>query len=316
MYGNPDWFMAEKRLTAFWNKEIIDRPCLQIFVDEPKAYYGEALPVLYPNAEHVAMAMGSSLEYASDTIWIHKSPGDICDLDFTDVSTEHEIIRQMADYFEHLCQASQGEYFIGFPHMGNPGDTLARMRGYENLCMDLYDHPEKCFELEEQILNIWKMCYDLLHGIITKYMPGSCGWLPAWHPGRCALIEFDFCAMISQEHFKRYLPYLIQRANHAEHAIYHLDGPDALKHLDALLDIKEIGFIQWEPGAGGGDILDWLPVMKKIQAADKGLYVSGGYHSIEKTKILLRELKPEGLMIPVWAPNIGEAERLLNRSAN
>jgi hypothetical protein len=31
-------------------------------------HYGEAIPVLYPNAEHVAAAMGSALEYASKTI--------------------------------------------------------------------------------------------------------------------------------------------------------------------------------------------------------------------------------------------------------
>jgi hypothetical protein len=347
MYGNPDWETAVKRLTAFWHKEIIDRPCLQIFTygdyasptdtkdvlpknywTDPLAflqknrryykntgYYGEALPVLYPNAEHVAYAMGSELEYAPETIWIKKSTREISELDFSHVTINHETIRQMAYYFECLCEFARGECFIGFPHMGNAGDTLARMRGYENLCLDLYDNPKKCFALEDQILRIWKMCYDLLHKIINRAMPGSCGWLPVWHPGRCALIEFDFCALISQKHFKRYIPYLIERADYAENAIYHLDGPNALRHLDAILAIEQIGFIQWEPGAGSKDILEWIPVMQKIQAAKKGLYVSGGPHGIGKTKILLHELKPEGLMIPVYAENAGQAEQLLAYAA-
>ena len=181
MYGNPDWETAAKRLTAFWHKEIIDRPCLQVFTYEdnaspigteevnPKKYwtdpmefwqknrryyknirnYGEAVFVLYPNAEHVAAAMGSIPEYAPETIWIKKTPGDITDLDFSHVTPEHEIIREMADYFDKLCQYADKECFIGFPHMGNTGDTLACMRGYENLCLDLYDNPDKCFALEE-----------------------------------------------------------------------------------------------------------------------------------------------------------------------
>lgn len=346
MYSNPDWDMASKRLAAFWQKEIIDRPCLQIFVHkEPEAteqtpgtkdltaeqlwtdpsaflqdnrqrymhteYLGEAFPVLYPNAEHVAIAMGSEVQYDFGTIWIHKTPGDLADLDFSSVTPQHGSIRQMADYFERLATLANGECFVGFPHMGNSGDTLARMRGYGTLCIDLYDNPERCFQLEEQILRIWKMSFDMLYRIINQKMTGSCGWLPAWHPGRCALIEFDFCALISPGYYKKYIPFLAQRAAYADHAIYHLDGPDALKHLDTILGMDEIGFIQWEPGAGSGDILAWIPLMQKIQAAGKGLYVSGGPHSIEKARILLKELRPEGLMLPVSADSVNEAERFL-----
>lgn len=361
MYGNVDWEMASKRLTAFWQKEIIDRPCLQIVTSAGKTkieneqieskkieneqmentkidpaavwtnpqtyfevnrqpfantiYLGEALPVLYPNAEHIALALGSELGYADGTIWIKKTPGSIRDLDFSHVILEHPAIQEMASYFECICQLAKDQCFVGFPHMGNPGDALARMRGYDNFCLDLLDEPERCFALEEEMLRIWQMCYDLIHGIITTYMPGSCGWLPAWHPTRSALIEFDFCALISPELFKKYIPFLVKRARHADHAIYHLDGPDALIHLDMLLAIPEIEFIQWEPGAGGGDILDWLELMQKIQAAGKGLYVSGGFHPIWKAEILLRELRWEGLMIPVYANSMDEAQRFLDRQS-
>jgi len=116
--------------------------------------------------------------------------------------------------------------------------------------------------------------------------------------------------------FKQYMPFLIERATHADHAIYHLDGPDAVAHLDAILAIPEIGFIQWEPGAGGGDILGWIELMQKIQAAGKGLYVSGGPHPIWKAEILLKQLKPEGLMLPVYAASIDEGEQFLQRTYN
>ena len=38
--------------------------------------------------------------------------------------------------------------------------------------------------------------------IINKNMEGSCGWLPAWYPGRSALIEFDIGGMISPHSYK------------------------------------------------------------------------------------------------------------------
>jgi hypothetical protein len=346
VYNNPDWDMASKRLAAFWHKEIIDRPCLQVYAKtgkqdagpqasgesisarnywtDPQAFMqanrsgyadtvfmGEALPVLYPNAEHVAMAMGSALQYSRDTIWIHRTPGKLADLDFSGVTPANAAIGQMSGYFKYLASSARGECFVGFPHMGNAGDTLARMRGYDTFCMDLLDDPEYCFHLEEQVLNIWKMSYDMLFRIINEKMQGSCGWLPAWHPGRCALVEFDFCALISPAYFTLYLPYLIDRASYAEHAIFHLDGPGAVKHLDALLSIKEIGFIQWEPGAGERNIFAWIPLMQKIQAAGKGLYVSGGPFTIGQARALLKELKPEGLMMPVIAESTTEAESFL-----
>lgn len=80
---NPDWENAQKRLEAFWENEIIDRPCIQVYAPAPKedytdidfvencdlearwndpdtlfrnfrasymrtVYMGEGLPVLYP----------------------------------------------------------------------------------------------------------------------------------------------------------------------------------------------------------------------------------------------------------------------------
>jgi len=347
MYKNNDWEMASKRLDAFWSKEVIDRPCLQIYASAPSstqiandadniaadiywtdpnvffkanqrhientAFMGEAFASIYPNAEHVVLAMGAELEYSEHTVWIKKSLCDIYELDFSHVTIDNPVVIQMIEYFKCICEAAGNDCFISFPHMGNPGDTLARMRGYETLCLDLMDEPDRCFELEEQILRIWLMLHDLLYNTINKYMKGSCGWLPAWHPNRSTLIEFDFCALISPEIFKRYIPFLLERAHNSSHAIFHLDGPDALVHLDTILSISEFSFIQWEPGAGGGDILDWIGLMQKIQAANKGLYVSGGPHPIWKTEILLRELRPEGLLIPVRANSISEGEELLKK---
>ena len=58
------------------------------------------------------------------------------------------------------------------------------------------------------------------------------------------------------------MPSLQQQCQKLDYTLYHLDGPDAIKHLDALMEIEELDALQWTPGAGkpdGGDEL-WYPI--------------------------------------------------------
>lgn len=343
---NPDWENAQKRLEAFWHNEIIDRPCVQIYAPAPETdfaglepildcdrealwndpeivlhnfraeymrtrYLGEALPVLYPKWSGPELMLGSNVEYDINTIWIKHRVETILDVDMDRLSMDHpsvqNYLKKLSYCGKHVC----GEAFIGMPGMGNPGDVLATVCGYGNLFIDLFENPEEVMAAEEKMLRFWKVMFDAVYNTTTQYIQGSCGWLPAWHPGRSSLIEFDMAAMISPEMFRMYLPYMLERAEYADHSIYHLDGPDALTHLDTILTQKEFDAIQWEPGVASENILDWIPVMQKIQSAGKGLYVAGPRYSPDAVLELLKQLKPEGLIVPVNVSSIEEGERLL-----
>ena len=53
--------------------------------------------------------------------------------------------------------------------------------------------------------------------------------------------------MVSKETFDDlFLPGIRQECRHAEASLYHLDGPNALTHLDSLLEIPELDAIQWD----------------------------------------------------------------------
>jgi len=344
---NPDWSSAAKRLEAFWHNEIIDRPCIQVYTPAPKEDYadlepvperdyetqwndpktffdnfrfnymhgrclGEALPVLYPNWCGVQEMLGANLQYDESTIWVHPTVESILDVNMDKLDMNHPSVTQLIDKLSYCAEHAAGEAFIGLPPMGNAGDTLAMTCGYGNLCIDLVENPEAVIAAEAKLTAFWEKLYDAVYNTINKHLQGSCGWLPSWHPGRSVLLEFDFCALISPEMFRMYLPQLIERASHGEKCIYHLDGPDALTHLDTLLSLKEIHAIQWEPGIACTNILEWLPVMQKIQAAGKGLYVaSGTRYSQEACLELLKNLKPEGLILPVAASSVEDGERFL-----
>jgi len=85
-----------------------------------------------------------------------------------------------------------------------------------------------------------------------------------------------------------------------DYSFYHLDGPDALNHIDDILAIDSINGVQWVPGAGGelrcSDA--WMAVYKKIQAAGKNIYIDF-FELPEKLAHFYKELDPKGLYIEI-----------------
>ncbi len=108
-------------------------------------------------------------------------------------------------------------------------------------------------------------------------------------------LQSDFSCMISKTMFNTYfLPFLEEQTRMADRTIYHLDGPGAVKHVDALLALDHLDGIQWIPGAGARPAVEWMPLLQKIQHAGK-LVVA--YCDPDHVHRFLQELKPEGLML-------------------
>ena len=68
---------------------------------------------------------------------------------------------------------------------------------------------------------------------------------------------------------------LRQQARKLDHVLYHLDGPDAIKHVDALMEIEEIDALQWTSGDHGpdGTLEDWYEIYDKARRAGKSLWI-------------------------------------------
>ena len=68
-----------------------------------------------------------------------------------------------------------------------------------------------------------------------------------------------------------------------------------LRHLDRILEIPQIHAIQWVQGVGADlPILQWLPVIKKIQAAGKGVVVD---LQLDELEPFIAAMKPDGLFL-------------------
>ena len=68
---------------------------------------------------------------------------------------------------------------------------------------------------------------------------------------------------------------LRKQAKGLDHVLYHLDGPDAIKHLDSLMKVDEIDALQWTSGDHGpdGTMEEWYQIYDKAVEAGKSLWI-------------------------------------------
>src|SRR5690606_29338360 len=106
-----------------------------------------------------------------------------------------------------------------------------------------------------------------------------------WGPGKTAKVQCDTSAMFSPAMFERFaVPFLEQQCRWLDYSLYHLDGTQAIQHLDALLAIEPLRAIEWTPQAGietGGNAR-WYDLYRRILAAGKAVQVVNvEHHEIE-----------------------------------
>jgi hypothetical protein len=199
-------------------------------------------------------------------------------------------------------------YYVGVPDLNGPTEMLSRLRSPQNLALDLYDCPQyikpALAEINQTWYQYWRACTD-----ITGPLGGNFHWMGIWSDRPSTDLQSDFSCMMSPAMFDEYfLPFIEQQTHMVERTIYHLDGPGAVKHLDALLGLPRLTGIQWVPGAGARPTVEWIPLLKQIQDAGKLVYA---YCDQANVRRLLQELRPEGLMLVTSCNSVGEAEHLL-----
>jgi hypothetical protein len=175
------------------------------------------------------------------------------------------------------AKLAKGRYLVACPDLIENIDTLAALRGTDQLLLDLADRPEWVEEKVMEINQAWFKIYQKIYDIIA--LPdGSAafGAFALWGPGKTAKVQCDACAMFSPAMFDRFVaPALSRQCEWLDFSMYHLDGSQCLCHLDSLLGIEALDAIEWTPDPtvpGSGDPR-WYPLFKRILAAGKSVQV-------------------------------------------
>lgn len=156
--------------------------------------------------------------------------------------------------------------------------------------------------------------YEESYKITAAKQEGSSSWVNLWFPGKGYPVQNDFTALISTSMYQEFfLEELINEINYLDYSIYHLDGPDALKRLDTILEIPRLNAVQWVPGAGmmKEGVTRWIPIYRKIQAKKKAIQV---FCRPDEVDFVLDNLKLEGLLIFTTCCSEKEAKELLSHT--
>ena len=353
LYKN-DWDMAKRRFEAFWECDMLDRCCISItaprknpprstielkapeslwqqwtdaelayrtysFVFEQGCFAGEAFPstAAYLGPGVLAAFIGSDYTLKEDTVWYGREPV-LKELDGRlplTFNKQHELwiaLRKMTEYYSINAP---GKHIVAMTDLGGTYDVAVSLRGTQDLLYDLIDRPEEVVRLIGEIDEIWFEAFDALYSIIAKHCEGMSSWIPLYYPGRWYPLQCDFSANMSPTLFDAYVkPSLEREAAFLDRAVYHLDGPDAVKFLDSILDIDRIHGIQWVPGDTGVPESSvahdkWFPLYEKIQKKKKCLVLMD-VKPEEIGKILSR-ISSKGLFLTTVCNSEDEAEELL-----
>ena len=263
---------------------------------------GENIPSFFPNygAGIMAAIFGVTPKFQTRTVWFSRptSPDDIVSLlESVKLNADNPWYSRLLRITKYASKRSTGKYQISMTDLGGILDILSSFLGPKNIILTMKRRPDIIDTCRVIILEKTLKVYDDLQNIIEKYNDGCNGWLNVWSKKRWYPIQCDFSAMLNPKWFKRFaLPDIIAQAAHMDYAIYHLDGPLALTHLDDLLAVPEITGIQWVPGDGREPMghEKWYPVYKKIQAAGKNIVTTVSPSLLSK---MYRNFDPKGLYV-------------------
>lgn len=225
---------------------------------------------------------------------------------------EHPLWRWTRANTALALDRGRGRWVVDLPDLIENLDTLAALVGTEPLLVALAAEPAEVHRLQAELLPAWFKAFDTLAAVVGPAEQGN-GWLcfKAWAPGRMAKLQCDLSAMISPAMFDEFvMPYLTQQIAGLDYCLYHLDGPEAVRHLGSLLSINGLDVLQWTPGAGqphGGDPV-WDPIYRAALDAGKGIQAS---MPIAAVPDFAGRLGRRGVYINTEAPSEAEGERLL-----
>lgn len=335
--NKPDFDLALKRIYAWYQQEIIDRPPIRFsshnaeyvksshlkktwpslkerwfdaeyqvdfFIDSIKGrkFYAETFPVFWPNLgpEVYSAFHGCELEYmevTSYSIPIIKSWEDSRLINFDMNNIYFRKIEEMTQIALEKCE---GKFMVGYTDLHPGMDCVAAWRDPQQLCMDILLSPDNVKEVIRLANQHFQKIFDYFDDLLKSHKQLSVTWMGIPSYGKMHIPSCDFSAMLSTDQYLEFIhPITVEEVKKMTHNIYHLDGKGVAKNIDHILDIKEINAIQWVQGMGKDmPIMQWIPLIKKIQAAKKSLVLDIQLSELED---FIASMDPHGIMLCITA---------------
>ena len=240
-------------------------------------WLGDAIPSCMPQLgpDHFAILLGAQPRVnpaSRATVWTEPCIDRWEDFEIR-VRWEGRWWRRTVDLIERYRERCAGICLVSPPNLQGGLDCLAALRGVEALALDLALDPEPVARALEAVDRCFAEVKRRLAALCDVAAQGSVNRHLFYHRGQVGIPQCDFSCLIGPEMFNRFgLPSIRSEAAGFDEAEYHLDGPGAIRHLEAVASIPEISVIQWQPGVKALE-RDWSDLYRRIDRLGKGVYV-------------------------------------------
>lgn len=314
MRFKENWDDTQRRFNTWWNGDKTDRPMLHIVARRKKeiealepvlpatnpmddrldverivkvfrnycrthVFMAEAFPYVDVHLGPGSMAtyLGCEPNFTQETIWYTECIHDWDQWGGISFNPDNYWWIRHQEMIKKAHLLSNDDFLVAIPDIVENIDILSAMRGPQKLCYDLIDEPALVKSCINQIDRLYFKYYDALYNIV-KMEDSSCCYIGfcIWGPGKTAKVQSDFSALISPSQFREFvIPSLRNQCRQLDNTLYHLDGPEAIRHLDALMEIDELDALQWSPGDGKPDGCgkEWYPIYEKVRNAGKSMWI-------------------------------------------
>jgi len=348
----PDYEASKERIDAFWECELIDRPVVQFGLGKPPEervplpqshhatsaerwldseyqaelhlaslsnaqFLGDTMPVAWPNLgpEIFSAFYGCPIHFGDyGTSWTDPIIEDWDQMEQVRMDWQSPYLAKLHEMTDAFLEIGKGKFITGMTDWHPGGDAIAALRDPQNLAADMLLHLRQVKKVLSTLERDYFQVYDIFYDKLRAAGQPISTWTSLVCDGKYYVPSNDFSIMISKEMFDDvFLPGIIHECQFLDRSIYHLDGPGALRHLDSLLAIPELGAVQFVPGSGNEGFHKWVEVYKKVQAAGKGIQV---LCKLEELDLVRETLDPRGVFLSVGGvPSREAAETMLKRLA-
>jgi hypothetical protein len=299
-------------LLAWWtDPEWILRRSLARF--ERTWFGGDAFPQVFLGLgaiTHATYFKGARWRHDHETLW-HTPVIDDWGrqpLVFDPSTTLYARTEPIARY---LVREARGRFFVSGPDGTGDIDALVQLRGTERLLIDLLEQPQAIQRALLEVHDAWEGLQRRVYGIVRENDEGgsTIGWMSAWAPGHAGVTQCDAAPCLSPRLFEEFMvPEMERKLDVLEYPVYHLDGVEQERHLDHILSRERLRVVQWTCVYAQPSPVEVLPVLRRIQAAGKGLLMMVEPRFVEP---LLEGLSSRGLFLIVDAASEDEGRSLV-----
>ena len=276
-YNMPEELKWKDMEDKYQNAQrIVDR---YRYFCETHAFLGESFPNLNIDFGPGSLAayLGSDIGFKEDTVWFKKCLDSWDGVPKLQFDPENKWFKKHLQLAKDCRELAGKDFYVDMPDLMENIDVLASLRGAQDVLMDLLDEPEMVGERIKEVTDCYYDYYNRFYDVIKDEEGGNAYTVfQIWGPGRTVKLQCDFSAMMAPDDFRTYIqPSLKAQSEKADHVLYHLDGPAAIKHMDALMEIDGIDALQWTSGDAGpdGTLPDWDVIYDKAIAAGKSIWV-------------------------------------------